>query len=164
MMPKILKIMGAKDKKIIPVEGLFTPILLDDASLDIVVASSALHHADNLELVLKEIRRVLKKEGVLIILNETPGTATRHIFRVVKAFIKVLKNLTLKNYLAASPTISSGGYMYDSNLGDRAYPIWYWEAAIKRAGLSLVEKVDTGLPTVKNTISPSLVHLVCKVA
>lgn len=163
MMPRIIKLMGANYQKIIPVEGLFTPLLLDNESLDIVVASSALHHADNLESALREIRRTLKKDGFLIILNETPGSAARHLFRVIKAFSKILKNLLLRKYFSESPSISSGGYLYDPNLGDRAYPAWYWQQAIKCAGFSIVEQIDTGLPTLKSQSGQSLVHFICKV-
>jgi ubiquinone/menaquinone biosynthesis C-methylase UbiE len=162
MMPKILKKMAADEKKIIPIEGLFTPILFDDESIDMVVASSALHHADNLELVLKEIRRVLKKDGSLIVLNETPDSATRHFLRVTKACLSILKNLLFKNYFSISAAVSSSGFLYDPHLGDRAYPVWYWKKAFKLSGFNEVEKVDSGMPTVKKSKGPSLVHFICK--
>ena len=162
MMPKILKKMAADEKKIIPIEGLFTPILFDDESIDMVVASSALHHADNLELVLKEIRRVLKKDGSLIVLNETPDSATRHFLRVTKACLSILKNLLFKNYFSISAAVSSSGFLYDPHLGDRAYPVWYWKKALKLSGFNEVEKVDSGMPTLKKSKGPSLVHFICK--
>lgn len=63
MLPEITNLMGGKIEKIFPLKGLFAPLLFDDNSLDIVVASSSLYHADNLEDILKEIYRVLKKTG-----------------------------------------------------------------------------------------------------
>jgi ubiquinone/menaquinone biosynthesis C-methylase UbiE len=162
MMPKILKKMAADEKKIIPIEGLFTPILFDDESIDMVVASSALHHAENLELVLKEIRRVLKKDGSLIVLNETPDSAMRHFLRVTKACLSILKNLLFRNYFSISAAVSSSGFLYDPHLGDRAYPVWYWKKALKLSGFNEVEKVDSGMPTVKKSKGPSLVHFICK--
>jgi len=161
MMPEILRIMGANRKKITPVEGLFSPILLEDESIDMVVASSALHHADNLEIVLKEIRRVLKRNGALVVLNETPGSPKRHVLRVIKACLSILKNLLLKNYHSISPSVSCSGYLYDPHLGDRAYPIWYWEKALKVAGFNTIKILDSKMPTVKQSKGQSLIHFIC---
>lgn len=63
LMPKVMKLMKGCPEKVVAIEGLFQPILFGDAYLDVVVASSALHHAENLESVLKEIRRTLKPRG-----------------------------------------------------------------------------------------------------
>jgi SAM-dependent methyltransferase len=162
MMPKILERMHANSKKITTVEGLFTPILFESGSLDIVVVSSALHHADNLEETLKEIRRVLKKDGVLFILNETPGAAFRHLLRVFKASILIFKQLLFKTYQSISPTISSSGYLYDPNLGDKAYPLWYWEKALNVSGFTNIQVFDTKLSTLKGLRGQSLFHFICK--
>jgi len=162
MMPAVLKAMDSRQEKIIPIEALFSPLLLEDNSLDVVVASSVLHHADNLEELLKEIKRVLKKEGYLIILNETPVSGIRHMLSVTKAFFKIFGSLLTRNYKASSPSISSSGYLYDPTLGDRDYPIWYWEAAIKHAGFSVEEVIDTEMPTVKGTQGRNLIHFICK--
>jgi SAM-dependent methyltransferase len=162
MMPAILKIMNSREEKIIPVEALFSPLLLEDESLDAVVASSVLHHADGLEKLLKEIRRVLKKDGHLIILNETPSSGIRHFLMVVKAFFRIIRDLLTLRYRPSSPAISSSGYLYDPALGDRDYPLWYWKAAIVHAGFSIVEVIDTHMPTVKGTKGRSLVHFVCR--
>ena len=162
MMPMILKKMRANQKKITPIEGLFTPILLKSNSLDIVVASSSLHHADNLEQALKEIRRVLKKDGLLVVLNETPGSAIRHFLRVLKASIMIFKHLLFKNYKSISPTISSCSYLYDPNLGDKAYPLWYWKKAFQESGFHNVDIVDTKLSTLKSIQGQKLFHFICK--
>ena len=69
LLPQIANKMGASLEKIVTIQGLFTPLLFQDSSLDVVVASSALHHAESLEGVLKEARRVLKKDGLLFILK-----------------------------------------------------------------------------------------------
>ena len=162
MMPAILDIMKSRKEKIIPVEGLFSPLLLDDGNLDAVVASSVLHHADNLESLLKEIRRVLKMDGSLIILNETPSSGIRHLLSVSKAFVRIFQDLVCLRYRSASPAISSSGYLYDPGLGDRDYPLWYWKKCISRSGFSIVEIIDSCLPTVKGVKGRSLIHFVCK--
>jgi len=162
MMPKIVELMDGRLDKVEPIEGFFTPLLFEDAFLDTVVASSALHHADNLESVLKEIRRVLKINGLLIIANEVPSSRFRHVYSITKEFVKVFSNMLLKNYKSISPYISSSGHLNNPYLGDRDYPEWYWLESIRRSGFEIVEKVDSGLPTVKNSKGPHLTHFVCR--
>jgi len=162
MLPQVVELMGGKLDKVKPVEGFFTPLLFQDGLLDAVVASSALHHADNLEGVLTEIRRVLKKDGVLIILNETPSTRYRHVYSLSKAFVRMFLNTLFKKYKSTSPYISSSGYLYDPLLGDKDYPAWYWSEAIRQSGFKLVETVDSGLPTVKGVPGAHLTHFICR--
>jgi ubiquinone/menaquinone biosynthesis C-methylase UbiE len=161
-MPQVVKFMEGRQEKIVPIEGLFTPLLFRDGFLDVVVASSALHHADSLDGVLKEIRRTLKKDGLLFVLNETPSSRLGHVLLITKAVIKIFANVLLQNYKSISQSVSSSGYLCDPYLGDRDYPLWYWKNSIERSGFSIIEHVDTRLPTVKNGKGTSLVHLICK--
>jgi SAM-dependent methyltransferase len=164
MMPPIIELMAGKPEKIVPIEGLFTPLLFEDGALDVVAASSALHHADSLEGLLKEIRRTLKKDGLLFVLNETPDSRARYTARVAKAFLKIFKHTLLGHYQSVSPALSSCGYLYDPYLGDRTYPVWYWKEALKRSGFALIEYLDSTMPTVKGQKGKSLVHFICKAA
>jgi SAM-dependent methyltransferase len=162
LMPQVVKLMEGRWEKIVPIEGLFTPLLFQDGFLDVVVASSALHHADRLDRVLKEIRRTLKKDGLLFVLNETPSSRVGHMLLITKAVLKIFANVLLQNYKPISQSVSSSGYLCDPYLGDRDYPLWYWKGAIERSGFSIIEHVDTRLPTVKNGKDTSLVHFICK--
>jgi len=162
MLPQVMELMGGRTEKLVPIEGLFQPLLFEDGHLDFAVASSALHHADNLESVLREIRRCLKLGGVLLVINETPWPGYRHLLSVLAAAVRILRDLALQRYRTTSPAISSSGYLYDPKLGDRDYPVWYWRKAIEIAGFSLESVVDTGLPTVKGSQGRPLIHFVCR--
>ncbi len=162
LFPQVVAKMGANPKKIVTIQGLFTPLLFQDASMDMVVASSALHHAESLEAVLKEARRVLKKDGVLIILNETPRSWFRYMLSVSLAWAKIVKKLIARDYVAISPAVSASGYLYDPYLGDKSYPLWYWLEAISHSGLIAIEIIDTGLPTVKGSKGAALTHIICR--
>ena len=164
MMPKIVALMKGRQEKVVPIEGLFTPLMFENGMLDVVVASSVLHHADSLESVLREIRRVLKNDGVLIILNETPSSGIRHVLSLTKAFVKIFLNASLHRYQSVSASVSSCGYLYDPLLGDRDYPLWYWEEAIGRSGFAITQTLDSGMPTLKAQKGRSLVHFVCRCA
>jgi ubiquinone/menaquinone biosynthesis C-methylase UbiE len=164
LMPQVMELMQGRLDKLVPVEGLFQPLLFADAHLDVVVASSALHHADSLESVLKEIRRTLKSGGLLFVLNETPRPGFRHLVSVVAAAVRIVRNLALKRYQSVSPSISSSCYLYDPKLGDRDYPIWYWEKALQESGFSIESVMNTGMPTVKGSKGRPLIHFICRAA
>jgi len=163
IMPGVIDIMGADSSKIIPVKGMFSPLLVEDESLNMVVASAAVHHADNLESLLVEIKSKLKPDGYLILLNETPSPTLRYIARLCFAFSKILIKTVFKKYEAVSPKISASGFEYDAYLGDRSYPLWYWKQAIHNVGFEIVEYIETDMPTVKDTKQTTLNHIVCKV-
>ena len=162
MMPEMIALMNGQIEKIIPIEGLFSPLLFEDCLLDIVVVSSSLHHAENLENLLKEIHRVLKQGGLLFILNETPYHNMKYMFSMVKAFISILGNTILHRYKPVSQNISASGFLYDPYLSDKAYPLWYWRDAVNSSGFSIIEFINTGLPTLKNNKGISLVNFVCR--
>jgi SAM-dependent methyltransferase len=161
MVPQVMTLMDGDQSKLVPIEGFFQPLLFADEHVDVVVVSSALHHAESLEPVLKEIRRVLKPGGQLFVLNETPWPGWRHWISVMAAAARILRDLFIQRYRVVSPAISASGYLYDPSLGDRDYPRWYWEKALRAAGFDLQSVIDTGLPTVKGSKGRSLIHYVC---
>lgn len=161
-LPSVVEQLSGNMSKIDRVQGLFSPILVDSNSIDLVVISSALHHAPSISAVLEEFRRVLKPGGSLIILNETPSGSMRYLYQISKAFIKILIITARQQFKAYAQKISAAGYLYDPYLGDVDYPEWYWEKAILCAGLELVHVHNSGLPTVVNTPDRPLKHFICR--
>ncbi len=162
MMPEMIQLMSGRPEKIVPIEGLFYPLLFEDKSIDVVVASSSFHHADNLEKLLREVGRILKDNGLLFILNETPYPYFKYTISIIRVFLSIMRNTLIRKYESISPQLSSSGILYDPYLNDRAYPKWYWEKVIESSGLSIIESVNTGLPTLKNSSGIGLMHFVCK--
>jgi SAM-dependent methyltransferase len=162
LLPQVMTLMQGNSEKVVTLEAMFQPLLFEDGHLDAIVASSALHHAENLELVLKESRRALKPGGLLFILNETPRPGWRFLVSAFAASTRILRNLAVRRYMSRSPAISSSGYLYDPDLGDRDYPLWYWEEAVKRAGFVIEDVLNTGMPTVKGSKGRPLIHFVCR--
>lgn len=162
MAPRIISLMQGRQEKVLLVEGFFTPLLNEDASVDMVLICSSLHHAENLVYLLKEASRVLKKDGLLFVLNETPESTMLFIFNLFKQFIFIFRDVLLRKFRPISVSISSGGIIYDPILHDKTYPLWYFKEAIHTSGFSLVELIKTGLPTLKNKKGPELVHFVCR--
>ena len=161
-LPSVVSQLQGDISKIETVQGFFSPILLDAATVDMIVISSAMHHADSMGAVLAEFKRVLKPNGHLIILNETPVNNFRFLYHISKAFARIFTATFLKKYSPHVQKISAGGFLYDPYLGDVDYPEWYWRKVINASGLSLIQLLDTGLPTVVNSNGRSLKHFVCK--
>lgn len=162
MMPEIVRIMAGNPDKIVPVEALFSPLYFEDKSLDVVVICSTLHHADNIEALLVEIKRILKDDGVLLVLNETPVSHSYYVVYLLKQFIKIMANTLSCTYKSDSPSISSSGSLCDPYLFDRMYPLWYWNKAINLAGFSSVKVVDSGYVTLKSEDKGlNLTHFIC---
>lgn len=163
MVPEIVELMEGRQEKIILVRGVFSPLFLEAESVDMVVASSSLHHADNLEDVLREMHRVLKPNGKLMVLNETPYSKYGYLSFVIKQFMVIMKNLITARYRPVSCSISSSGSLYDPYLGDRCYPRWHWVSAIEGSGFRLSEIIDSGLLSCKaDSRGIPLTHFVCQ--
>jgi SAM-dependent methyltransferase len=161
-LPAISDLMGGDMKKITTIQGLFTPILMDSDSVDVIVISSAAHHANNLSDLLDEFHRVLKKDGYLLILNETPTSNFRFLLSFSKAFLKMFSNILFQKFKRTSASISASGFKYDPILGDIDYPLWYWRKSIIDSKFQLLEIVNSGLTTVVDKPGRYLKHLICK--
>ena len=162
ILPRIVDLMGGRKDKLEAFEAVFYPLLFHDGDIDTIVVSSSLHHAENMGVLMAELNRVLRAGGYLLILNETPLSTFRYLAVLVKRFSAILRDTLLKRYLAQSPTISSSGVLYDPVLGDRVYPNWYWEEAVKNAGFILENTVDTGMATIDGSDASTLTHYICR--
>jgi ubiquinone/menaquinone biosynthesis C-methylase UbiE len=160
--PDVLELMQADTRKFEFIEGLFAPILFETSSLDLVVCSSALHHAETLKPVLDEVHRTLKPGGYLLVLNETPRKGLRHLLSVLVASLRIMKDLLLRKYRSVTQSISASSYVYDPILGDRDYPQWYWEKALTASGFEIESIIETGMPTLKLSNGRGLVHFICR--
>lgn len=162
MAPGIFKIMNGIESKIERIEGLFAPLLVPDETYDVVVICSSLHHAENMEALLIELHRVIKKSGWLIVLNETPFSNVAYFKAVTRVYLSIAKNTMLKRYKIQAPAISSSGFLYDAILGDRMYPLWYWKKAFYKINFRVDKIINTKMVSLKNGKGPELYHFLCQ--
>ena len=90
MVPAIFARMGGDAAKLKRIVGFFTPIQREDQCYDLVVASSAAHHAPDLVSLFRECHRVLKPGGKLVLLNEVPIPRRRYIWLGTGIFLKAM--------------------------------------------------------------------------
>ena len=161
LMPAVVERLGGNETKIRAVLGLFDPILAEGAAYDLIVASSSIHHASNLFGTLREMRRVLKDDGFLLILNEMPRD-DYHDYQLAIIY-HILKDSLRGNSSEFSPGISNAGILYDATLGDHAYGMYQYGNALSAAGFEF-QCIDTGhLPNQHNLdVKATLKHFICK--
>lgn len=162
VLPATVERMGGDLSRIERVCGSFTPLLLDDASVDLVAMSSAFHHCEDADALLTEIRRVLRPGGRVVLANETPWGRVLMTGFVVKLLLAAVR---------PPDTGRKGGFvatdhvLYDEDLGDRARTRSQWRRLAERNGFEL-RFVDSGLPSFKPSFRPrkrlesNLVHLI----
>jgi SAM-dependent methyltransferase len=68
--PGVLAHYGVPPEQVVLCLGSFYDLRLDDQSLDFVLLAQALHHADRPDVLLREVRRVLKPGGTLYVIGE----------------------------------------------------------------------------------------------
>ena len=127
-----------------------------------MVASSAIHHSPDLDGLLLEINRVLKSDGKLVILNETPWGFLSYFAYLFKTFTELIISCFFQKTNIISKTISINGILYDPRLGDYMHSYYQWDKAIKGAKFSY-HTFATGLFTQKNQTGQrnKLVHFIC---
>ena len=109
MLPQIIERMGGNASKIRPVLGLFSPLLVPDQQYGLIVASSSIHHAPNLFDIMRELRRVIKPDGTIILLNENPRTFDNYMNYTLNLFNLMLDKVTKKSMTEYEEKISASG-------------------------------------------------------
>lgn len=162
MLPTVVPLLGGDLAKIEPTLGLFSPLPVPDDHYDLIMASAALHHADNLYPVLRELRRVLREGGTLVIVNETPYSRARYAARMMKDQAKGLARVLARRTGEHDVFTSATGILADPYLGDHIYSWYHWDQALRAAGFSY-EAMRTGLAVQKDRprAADKLAHFVC---
>ena len=144
MVPRMFELMSGNLSKTEQVHGLFEPILLENESVDLLVASSAFHHSEDLPGLLRECRRVLKPNGALVILNENPLSKRRYLYIWARKIAHMTFKILTGHVDDRFQKLSHVGILYDPMLGDWDYSRVAWYAYFNRAGFRF-EEIDTGM-------------------
>jgi ubiquinone/menaquinone biosynthesis C-methylase UbiE len=147
VLPQMLKLVEGDPAKVAPICGDFLPLLLEDDSVDVAVASSAFHHAERPDMLLDELARVVKVEGLVVLLNEVPFSVVSMVWvAAATAFAAAMNSLTPRLTIARRGRIAADHFLVDEELGDRALTPAQWQRLFTRHGFD-VEVFDTKLPS-----------------
>src|SRR4051794_10737396 len=161
VLPDTVDLVGGDLGRIERVCGDFLPLLLDDASIDMIAMSSAFHHSDRPGALLDEMHRVLRPDGVAVLANETPWGRLQTTVWSAQLLLATLARRRFDGHLATDHVL------YDSALGDYARTLSQWRALFARHRFSS-DVVDTGFPSYKphfrrrTPLQPSLAHFVLR--
>ena len=131
----IPSVCGDDSNKIKRVIGSFNNIELEDNSLDFCFEVDSLHHSEQLDKTLKEIHRVLKPGGHLIMLDRA------HNNKVTDEQIKYMLDVEYSEDWKR-------GYGYDSAVltrrenGEHEIRMNEWEKAFKKANMEMSKKIE----------------------
>lgn len=129
------KILDKKAKKVISVLGIFDKIELKKSSLDFCIAWDAMHHSENLVKTLIGIKKVLKKNGKLIIVDRAHNndTSDAEIQRMLN--IAYSKKFLRENHLPINKKLTR------RMNGEREYRYSDWEKSFKKSAFKIEEVV-----------------------
>ncbi len=129
IMPLTFAKFGARTEKIVRVVGDFHRLHLEDASVDLVLGLDALHHAEDLDQVLREVRRVLKPRGFLVAVDR--GWPDHY----TEAQLEAMLDQELHENLKRKYGIPLDQPFTRRDFGEHEYRWKDWEAAFNRNGL-----------------------------
>lgn len=126
------EILGPQRLKIMPCYGVFEEIPLADHTLDFACQIESLHHAEDLDVALKEVSRVLRPGAYLISIDRswTDSVST-------KVLEEMLDHEYSKQWLDAKKFNSESTFTRRDN-GEHEYRDKDWKRAFERSGFTLV--------------------------
>jgi ubiquinone/menaquinone biosynthesis C-methylase UbiE len=152
--PKVLAHYAVPADKIVLVLGDINRLRFKDATLDFVFMSAAFHHSDYPDRLLREIGRVLKQDGLVILIGEhRADVRLRHyLIQPLKFVISTcLPNAWQRHFL--NRTVSTTRFLpsheelfvTDHELGDHFYSLEQYRAMFSQAGFSSLRIGDRDL-------------------
>jgi ubiquinone/menaquinone biosynthesis C-methylase UbiE len=149
--PAVLEHYHIPPHKIVLALGDFHYLRLPDAVLDFVFMSAAFHHSDEPARLLREIKRVLKPEGLVIIIGEhIADLSLKHYVRQpIKFMISTylphpLQRRWLGRTIATRHFLPKPEELFaaDGELGDHHYPLERYKTLFSEAGFRHIRLCD----------------------
>jgi SAM-dependent methyltransferase len=148
-LPEVVAHLDARMDRIERVCGDFTPLMLDDDSVDLAVMVSAFHHADAPGELLSDLCRVLRPGGAIVLMDELIWPRSWTALHMLRTFAgAALTTFTPRARIKAPGHVTSTHILYDDALGDRAFTAAQWRVVLSGHGLQ-GELLDSGLPPYK---------------
>jgi SAM-dependent methyltransferase len=109
---------------------------------DLVIMCQAFHHMDSPVYLLKNIRKLLTQNGVVLIVGEHRFSLAEGIKRFVKHFGKLLLNY--KGYRDTHYIFPGYSDLFGPSLemGDNHYHLNHYQVMFARGGFEIIERID----------------------
>ena len=131
-------------EKVVSVVGDYNFLELPDNSVDFAISWDAMHHSQDPVITLQECKRVLKKNGIFIVIdrahnNSTPDEEIERILNITydEEFLK-------KNYRRLDEKLTR------KENGEHEYRFYEWKEFFQKSGFELVSSVIIKTKTEEN--------------
>jgi SAM-dependent methyltransferase len=146
VLPSMVALVDGDVSKIERVCGGFTPLLIADNSIDLVVMSSAFHHATDPDALFDELKRVVREPGAIALLNEVPYAVTWLVLAVgITGLAAIVNGVSSRVTLNRRGHVAADHVLYDDVLGDSALTRAQWSRLFRKHALDAI-RIDTSLP------------------
>lgn len=137
-------ILQDKSDKVISVIGNFDHLRLDDNSIDFAISWDSMHHSIDPTTTFKECNRVLKRNGLFLIVDRVDNNATpdSEIERMLN--IKYSKEFLRKNYRSEDTILSR------RDNGEHEYRFFEWLNFFEKSNFELVSNLIIKTETEEN--------------
>lgn len=137
-------ILQDKSDKVISVIGNFDHLKLDDNSIDFAISWDSMHHSIDPTTTFKECNRVLKRNGLFLIVDRAHNNATpdSEIERMLN--IKYSKEFLRKNYRSEDTILSR------RDNGEHEYRFFEWLNFFEKSNFELVSNLIIKTETEEN--------------
>ena len=131
-------------EKVVSVVGDYNFLELPDNSADFALSWDAMHHSQDLVITLQECKRVLKKDGIFMIIDRAHNNSTsdEEIERILN--ITYDKEFLKKNYRKLDEKLTR------KENGEHEYRFYEWKEFFQKAGFELVSSVIIKTKTEEN--------------
>ena len=137
LQPKIMSsICGKRATKIKRVVGSFDALELDAASVDFCVEIDSLHHSNDLGATLKEVARVMKPNGVLVILDRS------HNNRLNEEQRKFMLDVEYSEEWLEEQGFDSSRRLTRRDNGEHEIRVGEWKEALRESGFSIEKRFE----------------------
>ncbi len=138
------QILKDQHEKVVSVVGDYNFLELPDNSADFALSWDAMHHSQDLVITLQECKRVLKKDGIFMIIDRAHNNSTsdEEIERILN--ITYDKEFLKKNYRKLDEKLTR------KENGEHEYRFYEWKEFFQKAGFELVSSVILKTKTEEN--------------
>jgi ubiquinone/menaquinone biosynthesis C-methylase UbiE len=126
------EILKERKHKVISVIGDFDNLELENSSLDFAVSWDSMHHSNDLVKTLKECKRVLKKNGAMIIVDRAHNDSTPDFE------IERMLNITYNEEFLTKFYRSKNMILTRRENGEHEHRFFEWKEFFKKSGFDLL--------------------------
>lgn len=129
------QILKNKHEKVISVVGDYNFLELSDNSVDFAISWDAMHHSQNLLITLQECKRVLKKNGIFIIVDRAHNNSTSD--KEIERMLNIIydEDFLRKNYRGLDEKITR------RDNGEHEYRFYEWKNFFQKSGFNIISNV-----------------------